>query len=89
MTGFFDFLSTAMWCGTVLGLAFMVVLALPKSEMREVMKKVLFAVACALYVLSPIDFMPEAILGPLGFVDDLGAMAAGIMSLKSAIRMGA
>jgi uncharacterized membrane protein YkvA (DUF1232 family) len=28
-------------------------------------------VAIIVYVLSPIDFVPEAVLGPLGFLDDV------------------
>jgi hypothetical protein len=37
----------------------------------------LFAMgAAALYLISPIDLLPEAILGPLGLVDDAGVLAA-------------
>ena len=32
--------------------------------------------AAALYLISPIDLVPEAILGPLGLVDDAGVVAA-------------
>lgn len=28
-----------------------------------------------LYMVSPIDFMPEVLLGPLGIVDDMGVLA--------------
>jgi len=87
MSSFFGFLSVGLVCLTILGLAFMVVLAMPQSHMRDVMKKVLFAVACAIYVISPIDLMPEAILGPFGLVDDFGALVAGVISARSAIRM--
>ena len=89
MSEFFGFLSTFLWCGTILGLAFMVVLAMPQSRMRDVMKKVLLAVACGIYVLSPIDLMPEALLGPFGFIDDIGALAAGIVAARSAVRNAA
>jgi len=89
MSEFFGFLSTFLWCGTILGLAFMVVLSMPQSHMRDVMKKVLFAVACFFYIVSPIDFMPEALLGPFGFVDDIGALVAGVMSAKSAFHSAA
>lgn len=88
MGDFFRFLSTCMWCGTFLGLAFMVVLALPQSRMRDVMKKVLFAVGCVIYIISPIDLMPEAILGPFGLLDDGGALIAAILSARSAMRLG-
>jgi uncharacterized membrane protein YkvA (DUF1232 family) len=89
MSEFFGLLSTFLWCGTILGLAFMVVLAMPQSRMRDVMKKVLLAVACAIYVISPIDLMPEALLGPFGLVDDLGALVAGVIAARSAFRTAA
>ena len=28
---------------------------------------------CLFYILSPIDFVPEAVLGPLGLPDDIAA----------------
>jgi uncharacterized membrane protein YkvA (DUF1232 family) len=37
-------------------------------------KLAMFGLA-ALYVLSPVDFIPEILLGPLGLVDDVGAAA--------------
>ena len=33
------------------------------------------AVVTVIYTISPIDFIPEFILGPLGLVDDLGLWA--------------
>ena len=33
--------------------------------------KALFIVLAGLYLLSPIDLIPEALLGPLGLADDL------------------
>ena len=37
----------------------------------------LFAMgAAAIYLISPIDLVPEAIFGPLGLVDDAGVLAA-------------
>ncbi len=32
----------------------------------------LLAVLCLIYVISPIDFAPAAVLGPFGAVDDMG-----------------
>ena len=87
MSTILGFMNTAMLCITILGIVFMVVLSLPQSHMRDVMKKFLFAFACGVYVLSPIDLMPEVVLGPFGLLDDLGAGIAGIVSLKQAIAM--
>ncbi|MBF0750866.1 MULTISPECIES: DUF1232 domain-containing protein [unclassified Pasteurella] len=36
--------------------------------------KLLKIVAILIYLLSPIDILPEAILGPLGLVDDAAAI---------------
>ena len=33
------------------------------------------AVATVIYTISPLDFIPELFLGPLGLVDDLGVWA--------------
>jgi uncharacterized membrane protein YkvA (DUF1232 family) len=33
----------------------------------------------ALYLISPIDLVPEAILGPLSLVDDAGVVAAVVL----------
>lgn len=30
-----------------------------------------------LYLISPIDFLPEMLLGPFGFIDDLGILMFG------------
>jgi uncharacterized membrane protein YkvA (DUF1232 family) len=39
-----------------------------------------WVVICLLYVLSPIDLVPELIFAPLGFVDDAGIAAFGIFN---------
>lgn len=72
--------------GGILTLAFLVLLALPKSRLRDFLFPFAawgFALVCGAYVVSPIDLMPEAALGPFGFVDDLGAIIAGIASAKA------
>ena len=44
------------------------------------MKKIAIVVACLLYVVSPIDLLPDFIPG-LGQIDDLGAIIFGIRTL--------
>lgn len=40
--------------------------------------------ACAVYILSPVDLAPEALLGPLGVPDDiLAALIAGKVVLSA------
>jgi hypothetical protein len=38
-------------------------------------KRVAIIVLTLLYVLSPLDLVPEAFLGPIGWLDDLGVLA--------------
>ncbi len=85
MSGFFGFMSVVTFCATVLFIAFIVVLAMPQSKMREVLKPALLAVMCLIYVVSPIDLAPAAVLGPFGAVDDMAAVYAGVKSLRKAI----
>ena len=33
-----------------------------------------------IYIISPIDFLPEILLGPIGLIDDLGAVFALLMT---------
>lgn len=33
------------------------------------------AIAAVVYTVVPVDFIPELVLGPLGFADDLGLWA--------------
>ena len=43
-------------------------------------------VACIAYVASPLDLMPEAILGPLGLPDDVAALVAAALLFISGRR---
>jgi uncharacterized membrane protein YkvA (DUF1232 family) len=36
---------------------------------------VLIVLFTVIYVLSPLDLLPEALLGPVGLLDDLGVLA--------------
>ena len=42
----------------------------------------LFIIAAIIYIVSPIDFFPELILGPIGYIDDVfvGLIALGVFS---------
>jgi len=44
--------------------------------------KILFFIIAILYIVSPIDFFPELILGPIGYIDDVfvGLIALGVFS---------
>ncbi len=91
MSDFFTLVQTIMWCGTLLGVTFIVLLAIPTCQLRSFLLPIIgwaLAIVCAVYTLSPIDLVPEAILGPLGMVDDLGAVAAGITAAGVALGAG-
>ena len=90
MAAFFGFLSTFLWCVTIFGLASVVALSLPQSKLRTVMREFLnwgFLVLCALYVVAPVDLLPEAALGPFGFLDDAGAVCAGWFKFQEALKL--
>ena len=56
----------------------------PKTKL--IMSGVFLAIGL-IYTISPIDFVPEAILGPLGYVDDLGILGMSfIASLVSFLK---
>ncbi len=89
MQDFFRFLETAAVCVTVWFLAMTAALSLPQSELRDFVVKSLrfvWPALCGAYVLSPIDFLPEALLGPVGLVDDLAAGALGVRALLGAVK---
>ncbi len=78
-------------CGTMLGLASIVLLAMPKCRLRAVLMQVVgwaVVVFCVIYGLSPADLLPECILGPLGLFDDLGAIAVAIGAGSAALQAG-
>jgi len=48
---------------------------------REMFKKIVkwgIVFACLIYIISPIDLLPEALVGPFGFIDDLIAVFIGL-----------
>lgn len=74
-------------CGTILTTVFVVLLAWPQSKLRDVLMPIIgwaVAIFCGVYCISPVDVVPEALLGPFGLVDDLGAVVLGISAAISA-----
>ena len=43
---------------------------------KGVVKLIILGIV-VLYVVSPIDLLPEAFLGPIGFIDDIAVMLFG------------
>ena len=84
----FELLNTLVTMGTLVVITFLVLLALPQCRLREIVMpfvKIGIVALCGAYVLSPIDIMPEIVMGPFGCVDDLAAAVGGFFTLKSAI----
>lgn len=81
----------AMFCSTVVLVALIIGLSMPKSPLKDLLVQVAgwgVAVFSAVYVISPIDVIPEAFLGPIGALDDIAAAITGIGSAMAARRAG-
>jgi uncharacterized membrane protein YkvA (DUF1232 family) len=89
MAAFFRMMSNLIWAGMMFGVASVVALSLPKSRLRTVLTEILgygFVAFSAFYCVSPIDILPEAALGPFGYLDDLGALYGGYVAWQSAMK---
>lgn len=70
-------------------ITFMVLLSLPQCRLRDMLMPFVawgFVALCAAYAISPVDILPEVVLGPFGLFDDLGAVVAGVGTAMSTIR---
>ena len=75
--------------GTLVVITFLVLLALPQCKLRQLLMPFVawgFVVLCALYAISPVDALPEIVLGPFGIVDDVAAVVAGVGTAMATIR---
>ena len=71
-----DWLRAAVWIVGVLALLVTLVVGYLMWRYRIPPRGLVAMGAAAVYLISPIDLLPEAILGPLGLVDDAGVLAA-------------
>jgi len=91
MQSVFGIIQTMLICGTLLGVTFFVLLSMPQSQLRAFLLPIVgwgVAIFCGIYCISPVDIVPEALLGPFGLVDDLGAVVAGISAAGVAMTSG-
>jgi uncharacterized membrane protein YkvA (DUF1232 family) len=86
MSEFFSFLKISVLGFCTVLIAFLVLLAWPDSRLRGVFMQVAgwlingIAALCLIYVISPLDIVPDAI--PVaGQIDDLGALVLMVGSL--------
>ena len=81
-----DWLRTTFWIVGVVAVLVTLVVGYLMWRYR-IPPRGLFAMgAAALYLISPIDLVPEAILGPLGLVDDAGVVAAVVLFVYKLVK---
>ena len=74
-----DWLRTTVWIVGVLALLLALVVGFLMWRYRIPPRGLVALGGAAIYLISPIDLVPEAILGPLGLVDDAGVAAAVVL----------
>jgi len=81
MDSFWEFLKFAFLCGTIFWGLFLILLSLPGSRLRQISLRI-YNITCytitillGLYIISPVDLIPDVIVG-LGQIDD----AAGLIT---------
>ena len=62
-----------------LAYALIFVVSMPESAIGVVARNTVFALIFLFYVICPVDPIPELVLGPVGFADELIISAAGVI----------
>jgi uncharacterized membrane protein YkvA (DUF1232 family) len=81
-----DWLRAAVWILGVLALLVTLVVGYLMWRYRIPPRGLVAMGAAAVYLISPIDLLPEAILGPLGLVDDAGVVAAVVLFVYKLVK---
>jgi uncharacterized membrane protein YkvA (DUF1232 family) len=84
---FFDTVGTLLKVGGAVTALLLLLLALPQSKLRDFALPIIawvFTAACGIYVISPLDAIPD-VVPVLGWIDDIGVAAAGIASAVTAL----
>ena len=67
-----------------------ILLSLPQSKLSGFLLPIVgwtFALFCGAYIISPVDIIPD-VVPVAGWIDDGGALVAGIASAVTAIKAG-
>jgi uncharacterized membrane protein YkvA (DUF1232 family) len=81
-----DLLRTTAWIVGVLALLLTLVIGFVMWRFRLPPRGLIAMGGAAIYLISPIDLVPEAILGPLGLVDDAGVVAAVVLFVYKLVK---
>ena len=81
-----DWMRTTVWIVGVLALLLTLVVGYLMWRYRIPPRGLVAMGGAALYLISPIDLVPEAILGPLGLVDDAGVAAAVVLFVYKLVK---
>ncbi|MDB5346003.1 MAG: hypothetical protein JWP89_4380 [Schlesneria sp.] len=88
MQSLFDTMEMMLTCGTILAVSFIVLLSIPQCKLREFLLPIVgwcVAIFCGIYCISPVDLLPEVVLGPFGYFEDIGAAVTGIAAARMAM----
>jgi uncharacterized membrane protein YkvA (DUF1232 family) len=81
-----DWLRTTVWIVGVLVLLLTLVVGCLMWRYRIPPRGLVAMGAAALYLISPVDLVPEVILGPLGLVDDAGVVVAVVLLVYKLVK---
>ena len=81
-----DWLSTTLLIVGVLALLVVLVIGYVMWRYRIPPRGLIAMGTAAVYLISPIDVLPEAILGPLGLVDDAGVTVAVVLFVYKLVK---
>jgi uncharacterized membrane protein YkvA (DUF1232 family) len=70
----------------VVGLAVVVLLIVVATRYRHLLPSAIALAGALLYGASPIDLVPEALVGPLGVLDDVGLLGAALAFFITQVR---
>ena len=71
-----DWLRAAVWIVGVLALLVTLVVGYLMWRYRIPPRGLIAMIGALVYLASPVDVLPEVLLGPLGLLDDAGALTA-------------